>query len=89
MGNPGPLFLASEVTLAGARTVGEGHLKVALQSGGGRLEAIGFGLAQRHPPETLAAEPHDVLFRLERNEWRGVAKPQARLADLRPSASTP
>lgn len=85
IGNPGPLFLASSVTLSGARTVGESHLKVSLEAGGRRLEAIGFGLAERHPPESLGDGPHDVLFRLERNEWRGVAKPQARLADLRPS----
>jgi single-stranded-DNA-specific exonuclease len=89
MGNPGPLLLASSVSLSDARTVGEGHLKVSLRSEGGRLEAIGFGLAERHPPETLGAGPHDVLFRLERNEWRGVAKPQARLADLRPSGGAP
>ena len=89
MGNPGPLFLAPSVTLSGARTVGEGHLKVSLGTGRGRLEAIGFGLAERHPPESLGERPHDVLFRLERNEWRGVAKPQARLADLRPSGAAP
>ena len=89
IGNPGPLFLARGVTLSGARTVGEGHLKVRLGAGPARLAAIGFGLAERHPPESLADEPHDVLFRLERNEWRGVATPQARLADLRPSRGEP
>ena len=89
MGNPSPLFLASSVTLSDARSVGEGHLKVSLHADGGRLEAIGFGLAGRYPPESLAEEPHDVLFRLERNEWRGTAKPQARLADLRPSRAAP
>jgi single-stranded-DNA-specific exonuclease len=89
MGNPGPLFLAPSVALSDARSVGQGHLKVALGAGRGRLDAIGFGLAFRHPPESLSGEPHDVLFRLERNEWRGVAKPQARLMDLRASAGAP
>jgi len=89
VGNPGPLFYAPSVPLSGARTVGESHLKVRLTGAGGGLEAIGFGLAERHPPEAVEARPHDVLFRLERNEWRGTAKPQAKLADLRPSGRGP
>jgi len=86
MGNPGPLFLATGVRLSGARVVGERHLKVRLSAGRASVDAIGFGLVDRHPPESLGDGGYDVLFRLERNEWRGVAKPQARLADLRPSA---
>jgi len=89
VGNPGPLFRASGVALTGARTVGEGHLKVRLGGPRGGLDAIGFGLAERFPPEAVGTEPHDVLFRLERNEWRGNVTPQARLADLRPSAERP
>jgi single-stranded-DNA-specific exonuclease len=85
VGNPGPLFVAPRVSLSGARTVGENHLKVRLGGASGGLDAIGFGLAERHPPEAVEARPHDVLFRLERNEWRGTATPQAKLADLRPS----
>jgi hypothetical protein len=78
-----------DVTLSGARSVGEGHLKARISSGGTHLDAIGFGLAERHPPESLGSRAFDVLFRLERNEWRGMAKPQARLVDLRPSAGRP
>jgi len=85
IGNPGPLFLAPEVRLEGARVVGEGHLKVSIRGGRRSLEAIGFGLAERYPPASLGTAAHDVLFRLERNEWRGVARPQARLAALRRS----
>jgi single-stranded-DNA-specific exonuclease len=87
VGNPGPLFYAPSVALSGARTVGGSHLKVRLTGAGGGLDAIGFGLAERHPPEAVEARPHDVLFRLERNEWRGAVTPQAKLADLRPSGS--
>jgi single-stranded-DNA-specific exonuclease len=87
MGNPGPLFRAREVTLSSARTVGEHHLKVRLSAGSTSVDAIGFGLAERHAPETLGSGPYEALFRLERNEWRGVTKPQARLVDLRPAGS--
>jgi single-stranded-DNA-specific exonuclease len=89
IGNPRPLFLARGVGLSGARVVGEGHLKVILEAGGGRLDAIGFGLADRHPPETLGTGRCDVLLKLERNEYRGVARPQARIVDLRPSGTPP
>ncbi|HUP52689.1 MAG TPA: single-stranded-DNA-specific exonuclease RecJ [Longimicrobiales bacterium] len=85
IGNPGPLFLARQVDLEGARLVGEKHLKAVLTAEGARLEAIGFGMAERHPPDTLAGSRWDVLFRLERNEWRGAARAQARIVDLRPA----
>jgi len=85
VGNPGPLFLARGVTLERAKVVGEGHLKATLARAGSRLDGIGFGLAERHVPTELAKRPHDVLFRLELNEWQGAVRPQAKLVDLRPS----
>ncbi len=65
--------------------VGDNHLKAVLVQGASRLDAIGFGFAERHPPEGLADGPHEVLYRLERNEWRGTVRPQAKLVDLRPA----
>jgi single-stranded-DNA-specific exonuclease len=85
IGNPRPVFLAGDVTLEGARLVGEDHLKVSLRSGPTSLDGIGFGLAARHPPAALGGMRYDVLLKLERNEWRGVTRPQARLLDLRPA----
>ena len=83
MGNPGPLFVSRGVCLDAPRVVGENHLKVSVVQGRARLDAIGFGLADRFPIDSLGSEFHDVLFRLDRNEWRGKARPQARLIDLR------
>jgi single-stranded-DNA-specific exonuclease len=85
LGNPRPVFVARNVFLEGARAVKETHLKVVLRDGASTLGAIGFGVADRHPPETLRTGGYDVVLKLERNEWRGVARPQARLLDLRPS----
>jgi len=85
MGNARPVFVVRGVLVEGARRLKGDHLKASLRSGGAVLDAIGFGLAVSHPPEALPAVPHDVLVRLERNEWRGVARPQAQLLDLRPS----
>ena len=76
-------FLARAVQLETPRVVGTNHLKMTLRQEGSSLDAIGFGLADRAPVETLGNTPYDVLFRLERNEWRGRARPQAKLADLR------
>ena len=85
IGNPGPLFLARNVVLERPRLVKDAHLKACLSTESGRLEAIGFGMAERHPPAAVAASRWDVLFRLERNEWRGSASAQARLVDMRPA----
>ncbi len=87
IGNPRPVFMARGVRLHGPRVVGESHLKVGLRHATGALDAIGFGLAGRHPPEVLDPRgTYDVLFKLERNEWRGTTTVQAQLVDLRASA---
>lgn len=85
VGNPRPLFLVRDVAVSGARRVAEHHVKLSLGEGPAALDAIGFGLAERRPPEGLRGGRWDALVRLERNVYRGVARPQARLVDLRPS----
>lgn len=87
IGNPGPLFRARDLRVEGARVVGERHIKAVLRQGAARIDAIGFGLAERLPTERLGDEPFDALFRLERNEWRGRTRVQAKLTDLRPASA--
>lgn len=86
VGNPGPLFLARGVKLEAPRLVGAKHLKARLTAPGARLDAVGFGLAERHAPESLDRGVYDVLFRVERDEWQGSVRARARLVDLRPCA---
>lgn len=88
VGNPRPLFLVRDVTVSGARRVGENHLKVSLGDGSASLDGIGFGLADHHPPEAMGKGRWDALVRLERNVFRGVAAPQARIVDLRPAGES-
>ncbi len=83
IGNPGPVFQSDRLEVERAREVGQGHLKAVLRQGGSSLDAIGFGMVGRHPPESLPASRHDVLYRVERNEWRGRVSVQAKLVDLR------
>src|SRR5690606_14286503 len=48
VGNPTPVFAARAIRLAGApRVVGSKHLRMTLAAGDARLEAIGFGMAER------------------------------------------
>ena len=48
-----------------------------------RLQGIGFGLAERFPPEALSGQRVDAVFHLILDEWRGEPRVQARILDLR------
>jgi single-stranded-DNA-specific exonuclease len=83
VGNATPVLAARGVRLAAPpRVLKNDGLRLRLAAGGVELEAIGWGMA------SLAAEldtrtPFDVAFRLERDEWNGASRLQARLAALR------
>jgi single-stranded-DNA-specific exonuclease len=83
MGNPSPVLVSRGVRLATPpRTVGQGHLKLCLMSDGVTLDAIGWGMGPLAAEMDLAT-PFDVAYRLERNEWNGERRLQAKLADIR------
>ena len=82
IGNPGPVLLARGVRIVGSpRIVGENGLKIRLATSTGELEGLGWGLAHRAPE--IGSGPLDIAFRLEREEWNGQSKLQARLVDFR------
>jgi single-stranded-DNA-specific exonuclease len=87
IGNPAPVLLARNVTIARPpRAVGRDGLKLALDTGTGSLEAIGWGFAPRVAEFQLQpGSKIDIAFRLERDEYRGESYLQARIADIRPS----
>ncbi len=83
MGNPSPVIVTRRVRLSGAaRAIGRDGLKVILDSGAGSLDAIGWGMAELIP-ELPPGGIVDVAFRLERDEYRGETRLQARIADIR------
>lgn len=85
MGNPSPVFGVRGLRLEQPREVGRNHLKGTLSAPGARLDAIAFGWADRaHGFESV---PLDVAVHLERNEYRGRASLQARIAAMGPSAA--
>jgi single-stranded-DNA-specific exonuclease len=87
VGNPTPVLVARNVKLAAEpRTVGANGLKLRLATGAGELEAIGWGMAQRID-EFKGVPFVDVAFRLERDEYRGSSRLQARISDITPRFS--
>ncbi len=82
-GNPSPVLVARQVTLgAPPRVVGKDGLRLVLQGGGHTLTALGWGMADRRG-ELEVGRPVDVAFRLDRDEWKGESRLQARLSDFR------
>jgi single-stranded-DNA-specific exonuclease len=83
VGNPSPMLLARGVRLAAPpRIVGQGGLKLRLQTDVEPLEALGWSLGHRIG-EIDVNRPLDIAFRLERDEYQGVSRLQAKLADFR------
>ncbi|HEX6575417.1 MAG TPA: single-stranded-DNA-specific exonuclease RecJ [Gemmatimonadaceae bacterium] len=84
--NPTPVLVARNVSLASQpKLVGRDGLRLRLATGAGELEAIGWGLAHRIA-EFDVNVPVDIAFKLERDEYRGMSRLQARIADINPSA---
>ena len=83
MGNAAPLLVSRDVALASPpRLVGGEHLKLQLATPQGALDAIGWGMGHR-ARELRAGMTVDVAYRLERDEWNGEPRLQAKLVDLR------
>jgi single-stranded-DNA-specific exonuclease len=84
MGNPSPMLVTRGVRLAAPpRRVGQGGLKLRLDMPvGDPLEAIGWSLGSRIG-ELDMQRPFDIAYRLERDEYQGVSRLQAKLADFR------
>ena len=57
--------------------------------GGEPLEAIGFNLFTRLPPEEWGGGRVDAAFHLTVNEYRGRRTPQLKLLDVRRSDAAP
>lgn len=82
VGNPSPLFLSRDVELAApSRPVGRDGLRLTLRTGDGLLAALGWGIAER-AAELAGAARIDLVYRLDRDDYRGVTSLQARVVDF-------
>jgi single-stranded-DNA-specific exonuclease len=83
VGNPAPVLIARGVRVAAApKVVGKDGLRVLLEQDGTRITALAWGMGPR-ASELAVGASIDVAFRLERDEWNGESRLQARLADFR------
>jgi hypothetical protein len=79
------VFLSRSVRLKSPpRTLKHEGLKLYLDAGGYALEAIGWGFADR-AGEIRPGGAIDVVYRIERDEYQGASRLQARLLDFAPS----
>ncbi len=85
IGNPGPIFLARGVPVAGsASKLGADGVKCLIEAPSGPVEAVGWGLAHRAAELWLGARI-DLAYRIERNVFRGTERLQLAIVDFRPA----
>jgi len=77
--NPEPFFYAGPCAVLESRIVGERHLKLRVRQRKRIYEAIGFGMAEKHPLEGTTI---NMIFTPELNHWQGYEKIQLRIADI-------
>ncbi len=85
LGNPEPVFLAKNLLIRSARTVGKEppyHLKAVASEGGSSWDVIGFRMGQRL---SEVEKYSDILYTPEFNTWDGQTSIQLRLLDFRPT----
>jgi single-stranded-DNA-specific exonuclease len=83
LGNPCPAILSSGVRLARPPRVVKGDaLKLCLTDGRVELDAIGWDLGYL-ATELEEGAALDVVFRLERDDWQGTSRLQAKLVEVR------
>ena len=96
MGNPGVRLLLPAARVSDVRPMGDGrHARFMVTSGGVRSRVVAFGVDGRlgvtrssgDSDADAAQEPeprHDLVARLEVNEWRGAVEPRLVLGSLHP-----
>ncbi|NIQ01340.1 MAG: single-stranded-DNA-specific exonuclease RecJ, partial [Nitrospinaceae bacterium] len=85
--NPHPVFCARNVRIQGLRFMGksQNHVRFQAIQDTGRLEAVGFGMAELFESVIPDEDRVDLAFEIQRNTWNGRDKIELRLLDLRKS----
>lgn len=88
IGNEKPNFLLTNVTPVDVHLTGKqkNHLKFNIQTQQGKYKVIGFNHSFMHE-HIAAGKPVDVVFKMERNEWKGRDYIQLRLVDVKVSGN--
>ena len=67
---------------AAPRAVAADGVKLRLAQAAGELDAVAWGAAHRID-ELCSGSPVDLVFRVERDEWQGETRVQAKVTDFR------
>jgi single-stranded-DNA-specific exonuclease len=88
IGNPGVNLLVPAAQVGDVRTMGEGrHARFTVRSAGVRTSVVAFGRGGDRlagAPGAGAEPRHDLVARLEANEWQGSVTPRLVLRSLHP-----
>ena len=84
MGNPTPVFAVRGALVEDRRVLKERHLKLRLDCGGARFDAIGFNMAGTGSHDGMV----DAAFSLDVNSWNGRKSVQLKLKDIREAGKT-
>ncbi|MBI2965734.1 MAG: single-stranded-DNA-specific exonuclease RecJ [Chloroflexi bacterium] len=84
-GNPAPLFFTRGLMPMQVRTLGSGgdHLRLSVDGGARRFDAIGFGLGAANLGSGLV----DAIYGLRSDHWNGRSRNELELKAIRPSVA--
>jgi single-stranded-DNA-specific exonuclease len=83
MGNAGINLMVPAAHISSVRPMGEGrHARLTVNSAGVRTSAVVFGTGSRVVPKERSESRHDLIGRLEANEWGGAVEPRLVLKSL-------
>ena len=90
-GNARPKFLASGLTVEGARLIGTGevqrHMDFRVRQGDTTIRCVAWGMADRLEELTSAGGACCLAFTPKINEWNGYKKIELNVIDLKPGAT--
>lgn len=80
--NPVPCFLSRGVKMQEVKFIGKekNHVRFRAQQGKGRIEGVGFGMADVF--ESPATDLFDIVYELNLNTWNGREKLEIKLLDI-------
>ncbi|MZH45767.1 MAG: single-stranded-DNA-specific exonuclease RecJ [Nitrospinae bacterium] len=83
--NPVPCFLSQGVHFQEVKQIGKekNHVRFRVRQGSGRIEGVGFGLAEVFGSVEVATETFDIAYEINLNTWNGREKLEIKLVDLR------
>lgn len=83
--NPAPCFLSQGVQFQEVKQIGKekNHVRFRVRQGSGRIEGVGFGLAEVFDSVEVATETFDIAYEINLNTWNGREKLEIKLVDLR------